>query len=224
MAFRLQKILVASLLLPTAATAQPSNHATDTLAVQAVLSQYKAATEKLDGAGTERLFTPDSRIFETGGSEETYANYLSHHLRPELAAFKSFKFSDYKVDVRFEGPIALAPKPIATGSSPRLEMSRSGSVPRRACSRRSAARGKSSACTIAAAAPRDPDRRICHIPRSLGVLIAGQRPTRHPLSSNSANARHGCLPSLANALERRARTTFNVDSAATPVSADCGAN
>ncbi|CAH0350398.1 nuclear transport factor 2 family protein [Sphingobium sp. CECT 9361] len=108
MAFRLQKILVASLLLPTAATAQPSNHATDTLAVQAVLSQYKAAIEKLDGAGTERLFTPDSRIFETGGSEGTYANYLSHHLRPELAAFKSFKFSDYKVDVRFEGPIALA--------------------------------------------------------------------------------------------------------------------
>ncbi len=30
------------------------------------------------------------------------------HLGPELGHFKSFKFSDYKVDVRFKGPVALA--------------------------------------------------------------------------------------------------------------------
>jgi len=50
----------------------------------------------------------DSQIFETGGSEGSYATYLAHHLGPELAAFKSFTFSDYKVSVRFEGPVALA--------------------------------------------------------------------------------------------------------------------
>jgi len=77
-------------------------------AVGAVLSQYKSAIERLDATGTERLFTPDSAIFETGGVEGSYANYLAHHLGPELKAFKSFRFSDYKVDVRFEGPIALA--------------------------------------------------------------------------------------------------------------------
>lgn len=100
--------VAASLLVSTAARAQLASREADTTAVKAVLAQYKAAIEKLDATGTERLFTPDSQIFETGGAEGTYANYLSHHLAPELAAFKSFKFSDYKVTVRFEGPVALA--------------------------------------------------------------------------------------------------------------------
>lgn len=100
--------LVAVAMSAAAATQPTVNRAADTKAVQAVLSQYKAAIEKLDARGTERLFTPDSQIFETGGSEGTYANYLSHHLSPELAAFKSFKFSDYKMSVRFEGAVALA--------------------------------------------------------------------------------------------------------------------
>lgn len=80
----------------------------DEAAVRAVLSQYHSAIERLDATGTEKLFVPDSAIFETGGSEGTYANYLSHHLGPELGEFKSFNFSNYKVDVRFEGPVALA--------------------------------------------------------------------------------------------------------------------
>jgi uncharacterized protein (TIGR02246 family) len=100
---------VVAVAMSAAAATQPTvNRAADTKAVQGVLSQYKAAIEKLDAKGTERLFTPDSQIFETGGSEGTYANYLSRHLGPELAAFRSFKFSDYKVSVRFEGPVALA--------------------------------------------------------------------------------------------------------------------
>ena len=80
----------------------------DETAIKAVLTQYKSAIERLDAAGTERLFTPDSTIFETGGVEGSYSNYLAKHLGPELGHFKSFKFSDYKVDVRFEGPVALA--------------------------------------------------------------------------------------------------------------------
>lgn len=76
-------------------------------AVKQVLARYKAAIERLDATGTEQLFAADSVIFETG-VEGTYANYLAHHLGPELKAFKRFSFSDYKVEVRFEGPIALA--------------------------------------------------------------------------------------------------------------------
>ncbi len=105
---RLAVALAVSLGLPAVAIAQPTARTADTRAVQAVLQQYKAAIEKLDARGTERLFTSDAQIFETGGSEGTYASYLSRHLGPELAAFKSFKFSDYKVSVRFEGPVALA--------------------------------------------------------------------------------------------------------------------
>ena len=90
---------------PTPAAVQDPA-ATERGAVQAVLSQYKAAIERLDARGTEQLFTPDSAIFETGGTEGTYTNYLAHHLGPELHEFKSFKFSDYKVDVHLLGPAA----------------------------------------------------------------------------------------------------------------------
>jgi uncharacterized protein (TIGR02246 family) len=82
--------------------------ATEEAAVKAILSRYKSAIEKLDATGSETLFASDSAIFETGGVEGTYAQYLDHHLGPELKAFKSFAFSDYKVIVRFEGPVALA--------------------------------------------------------------------------------------------------------------------
>lgn len=108
MSIRFKPLAAASLLLlPTLAGAQPGRGG-DTASIAKVLATYKDAVEKLDAKGTERLFVPDSQIFETGSAEGTYANYLSHHLGPELAGFKSFKFSDYKIDVRFEGPVALA--------------------------------------------------------------------------------------------------------------------
>lgn len=89
---------------PTPESAQGSDEAS----VRAVLSQYKAAIERLNTTGTEALFTADSTVFETGGVEGSYSNYLAKHLGPELGHFKAFKFSNYKVDVRFEGPVALA--------------------------------------------------------------------------------------------------------------------
>ena len=95
---------------PGHVTVNPAIAATnaDEAAVKDILSRYKSAIERLDATGTESLFAPDSAIFETGGVEGTYAQYLDHHLGPELKAFKAFAFSDYKMTVRFEGPIALA--------------------------------------------------------------------------------------------------------------------
>ncbi len=91
-----------------AASAAPAKRNADTAAVRSVLAAYVSAIERLDPRGTERLFTRDSMIFETGGSEGNYAHYLAHHLTPELGEFKSFKYDDYKVNVRFEGQTALA--------------------------------------------------------------------------------------------------------------------
>lgn len=94
---------------PPASTTTPATRnpaAADNAAVEKVLSQYKAAIERLDASGTEQLFATESAIFEGGGSEGTYANYLAHHLAPELAEFRSFKFSNYKVQVRLLGPDA----------------------------------------------------------------------------------------------------------------------
>lgn len=102
-------ILAASLLsFSVPAAAAPEPRAADAASVRQVLGSYIAAVEKLDPKGTEQLFAKDSAIFETGGAEGTYAHYLEHHLKPELGEFKSFDFSNYKVNVRFEGPLALA--------------------------------------------------------------------------------------------------------------------
>ena len=101
--------LLAFLLLstPGLATAQPAADA-DTVAVKAVLASYKSALERLDLAGVEQLFAPDNQVVESGKVEGGYADYRDHHIGPELGHFASFKFSDYTVAVRLEGPIALA--------------------------------------------------------------------------------------------------------------------
>ena len=105
-------ILIASLAAQPAAAYAGAPHSiaaeSESAAVIAVLAEYKFAIERLDATGTERLFTADSAIFESGGVEGTYANYLAHHLGPELNEFKSFTFSNYQISVRFEGPLALA--------------------------------------------------------------------------------------------------------------------
>ena len=80
----------------------------DAEAVRSVLKQYKDAIEKLDVTGTEKLFTADSKIYESGGSEGSYAHYLEHHLGPEFKEFTSFKYSDYKVEVQIDGNYAFA--------------------------------------------------------------------------------------------------------------------
>ena len=101
----------------------------DVDAVKSVLKKYSNAVEKLDVAGTENLFTTDSQIFESGGSEGTYAHYLEHHLIPEFKDFSSFKYSDYKVDVKVDGKYAFATETynyILTLTKDKTEVKRKG--------------------------------------------------------------------------------------------------
>ena len=76
-------------------------------AAASVLKSYKDAIQKLTTEGTIDLFTKDATVFESGGVEGTYANYLSHHLGPELEYFNSFTFSDYNIDVDLNLPFAF---------------------------------------------------------------------------------------------------------------------
>ena len=101
-------ILFLAVLVSGPGLAQEPDRNQDRAAVENVLRQYRAAIERLDAAGTEVLFTQDSQVFENGGVEGSYANYLAHHLGPELGHFRAFRFSDVNVEVRFEGPVALA--------------------------------------------------------------------------------------------------------------------
>jgi len=101
----MKKTILATLISFLAITAYTQS--TDADAVKALLKEYNSEIEKLDITGTEKLFTADSKIYESGGSEGNYAHYLEHHLTPELKEFKSFKFSDYKVEVLVDGKYAF---------------------------------------------------------------------------------------------------------------------
>lgn len=97
--------LIASMLFLYVTSFTQTNEAE---AVKTVLRNYHNAIQKLDATGTELLFTADSKIYESGGIEGTYIHYLEHHLGPELKVFKSFTFSDYKVDVQVDGNYAFS--------------------------------------------------------------------------------------------------------------------
>ena len=80
----------------------------DKEAVKTVLNDYKKAIEKLDTTGVVNLFVKDSKVFEQAKDEGTIGHYVEHHLGPELKDFKSFTFSDYKVDVTVTGNYAFS--------------------------------------------------------------------------------------------------------------------
>jgi len=99
--------LLMMLLLLTPAIAVLSQTG-DKEAVKNVLDNYKKAIEKLDTTGVVNLFVKDSKVFEQAKDEGTIGHYLEHHLVPELKEFKSFTFSDYKVDVTIVGEYAFS--------------------------------------------------------------------------------------------------------------------
>lgn len=96
------------MLAPAPAEARRTDCGAQRAAIQRILSDYRGAIERLDARGTERLFAADSAVFENGGVEGTYANYLARHLGPELGHFRSFRFTDHRLDLWCEGRIAVA--------------------------------------------------------------------------------------------------------------------
>lgn len=80
---------------------------TEKQAVFTVLKNYKDAIQNLNVEGTLDLFSKNSEVYESGGSEGSYSNYLGHHLGPELDHFNSFIFSDYKVNAVIDLPYAF---------------------------------------------------------------------------------------------------------------------
>ena len=101
-------ITIASIAGPAQAQPHHTDCGDQTAAITRTLADYRGAIERLDATGTERLFAPGSAIFENGGVEGSYANYLAHHLGPELAHFRSFRFSDHQLDLWCEGRVAVA--------------------------------------------------------------------------------------------------------------------
>ena len=86
---------------------QNADSGTEKEAVLKVMKSYKDALQNLTTEGTFELFAKDSEVFESGGIEGTYANYIEHHLGPELGHFKKFEFSDYEIDAEVDLPYAF---------------------------------------------------------------------------------------------------------------------
>ncbi|MCM4156633.1 nuclear transport factor 2 family protein [Gramella sp. AN32] len=76
-------------------------------AVAKVMGSYKYALENLTTKGTFELFADSAKVYESGGIEGAYKEYIDHHLGPELGHFESFKFSDYSLDVEVDLPYAF---------------------------------------------------------------------------------------------------------------------
>ena len=109
----MKSFLVSVAVVGAALSASPAQaHRTDCgpqrASIERVLADYRSAIERLDARGTERLFAADSAVFENGGVEGTYANYLAHHLGPELGHFRSFRFADHRLDLWCDGAVAVA--------------------------------------------------------------------------------------------------------------------
>lgn len=86
------------------------SHNKNAEAIKTVLKIYNNAVEKLDVTGTDKLFTADSKIYESGSSEGSYVRYMQHHVTPELKEFKSFTYSDYRVEIQVDGNYAFTTK------------------------------------------------------------------------------------------------------------------
>lgn len=100
---------LAALLLAGATMAAPAAAASDdTAAIKAVLATYKTALERRDLTGVDALFAERNEVIESGKVEGSYADYVTHHIGPELGHIQRFTFDDYAVTVEQAGDIAWA--------------------------------------------------------------------------------------------------------------------
>lgn len=107
---RTQKIMITAALtfiFVASATAQQMSISQEKEDIIEVLKAYKSALENKTAEGTFDLFSADSEVYEQGGVEGSYANYIEHHLGPELSHFNRFEFSDYTVQVETSLPYAF---------------------------------------------------------------------------------------------------------------------
>ena len=73
---------------------------------ESVLVAYREALVAGDAEAMMALFAVESAVFENGKAEGSFANYMEHHLGPELDHFVSFEFTNPTVTVTRNGHVA----------------------------------------------------------------------------------------------------------------------
>ncbi len=94
-------------------SAQGMNHADhmaamndDVAGAEAALTAYRNALTARDAEAMTALFAEESFVYENGKDEGSFANYMAHHLGPELDAITSFTFGEPTVAVTRMGHMA----------------------------------------------------------------------------------------------------------------------
>lgn len=100
--------LLALVVVGAAHAAPAPTAADDTTAITAVLAAYKSALERRDLTGVDALFAEQNTVIESGKVEGSYADYVTHHIGPELGHIQRFTFEDYAVTIHLAGDVAWA--------------------------------------------------------------------------------------------------------------------
>lgn len=103
----MRMFFMSCLLVPTMASTQaPPRNAT--APVRAVIETYRQGMANLDLAAMRRVFHPDLLVFEMGGVNRGMADYLDHHLGPELKELKSWRTGPADTAIEVDGKLAIA--------------------------------------------------------------------------------------------------------------------
>lgn len=78
----------------------------DIAGAEAALTAYRNALTARDADAMTDLFAEESFVYENGKDEGSFANYMAHHLGPELDAITSFTFGEPTVAVTRMGHMA----------------------------------------------------------------------------------------------------------------------
>jgi ketosteroid isomerase-like protein len=83
----------------------------DEAAVRRVIEAIAAFSEAKDMAGLDTLYAGDAwvQIIEGSGVNRGWVDYRDHHLQPELAEFRNFRYRCFEIEPQVRGAVAWAP-------------------------------------------------------------------------------------------------------------------
>jgi len=113
MSYLLSALLASAALAASPAAAQQHDHGVAEseqhahhqmhAAPMAALAAYREALTQRDADAMTALFADASLVVENGKLEGTFAEYMEHHLGPELDAIKTFEFFDPQTEIEMLG-------------------------------------------------------------------------------------------------------------------------
>ena len=104
-------LVVVGTVHPAVARAQGHNahQAHEAANVLRTLEALFAAAERNDLTALDTLYAGDSLlVIEGAGINRGWVDYRDHHLAPELAEFRNFKYRPCEIEVRVSGDVAWA--------------------------------------------------------------------------------------------------------------------